>query len=42
MYNADGVGIAAPQVGISHRIFVIDPDDISDDLEGRFTDQWLL
>jgi|AntRauMFilla1563_2_1112583.scaffolds.fasta_scaffold12506_3 peptide deformylase len=35
MYNADGVGIAAPQVGSSHRIFVIDPDEISEDLEGK-------
>lgn len=35
MYNADGVGLAAPQVGSSHRIFVIDPDEISEDLEGK-------
>lgn len=24
MYNAKGVGLAAPQVGLSHRIFVVD------------------
>jgi peptide deformylase len=35
MYNADGVGLAAPQVGSLHRIFVIDPDEISEDLEGK-------
>lgn len=35
MYNADGVGLAAPQVGQLHRIFVIDPDPISEDLEGK-------
>jgi peptide deformylase len=27
MYNADGVGIAAPQVGLSTRLFVIDLSD---------------
>ena len=26
MYKKDGVGLAAPQVGISLRIFVVDPD----------------
>ncbi len=26
MYNSDGVGLAAPQVGVSKRIFVIDSD----------------
>ncbi len=25
MYEADGVGLAAPQVGVSHRVIVIDP-----------------
>ena len=26
MYNAPGIGLAAPQIGISKRIFVIDVD----------------
>ena len=26
MYAKDGVGLAAPQVGVSQRIFVVDPD----------------
>lgn len=36
MYNAYGVGLAAPQVGLPVRIFMIDPapfaedDDLSD------------
>lgn len=25
MYEADGVGLAAPQVGVGHRVIVIDP-----------------
>lgn len=32
MYNAPGVGLAAPQVGISKRLLVIDPQD---DEEGK-------
>lgn len=35
MYNADGVGLAAPQVGKSIRVFVIDPDTISEDLDNK-------
>jgi peptide deformylase len=35
MYNADGVGLAAPQVGRSLRVFVIDPDPISEDLDNK-------
>lgn len=31
MYNADGVGLAAPQVGLSLRLLVIDADVLSDD-----------
>ena len=31
MYNADGVGLAAPQVGLSLRILVIDADVMKDD-----------
>ncbi len=30
MYHADGVGLAAPQIGLSIRLFVIDLDVISD------------
>lgn len=31
MYNADGVGLAAPQAGISIRIFVIDAREAAED-----------
>lgn len=31
MYNADGVGLAAPQVGLSIRLLVIDADVLGDD-----------
>jgi len=31
MYNADGVGLAAPQVGLSLRLFVVDGNVVSDD-----------
>ena len=31
MYNANGVGLAAPQIGLSKRIFVIDSSLILDD-----------
>ncbi|MDD2436537.1 MAG: peptide deformylase [Massilibacteroides sp.] len=31
MYNADGVGLAAPQVGLSIRLLVIDADVLFDD-----------
>lgn len=31
MYNADGVGLAAPQVGLSLRLFVIDASVLSED-----------
>jgi peptide deformylase len=27
MYSADGVGLAAPQIGVSKRIIVVDPGD---------------
>lgn len=33
MYNADGVGIAAPQVGHSIRLFVVDGSPFADDDE---------
>lgn len=31
MYNADGVGLAAPQIGRSIRLLVIDADPLADD-----------
>lgn len=31
MYHAEGVGLAAPQVGLSLRMFVIDADVLGDD-----------
>lgn len=31
MYNSDGVGLAAPQIGLSVRIIVIDANALSDD-----------
>ena len=31
MYNADGVGLAAPQVGLADRIFVIDLSPLADE-----------
>jgi len=31
MYKASGVGLAAPQVGLSLRLFVIDATPFSDD-----------
>lgn len=31
MYNADGVGLAAPQVGLSIRLFVVDTTQIQDE-----------
>lgn len=31
MYHADGVGLAAPQVGLSLRLLVIDADVVGDD-----------
>ncbi|MDR2679598.1 MAG: peptide deformylase [Tannerella sp.] len=30
MYNAEGIGLAAPQVGLSVRLLVIDADAVSD------------
>jgi peptide deformylase len=31
MYHSDGVGLAAPQIGLSIRLFVIDGNGLSDD-----------
>ncbi len=36
MYHADGVGLAAPQVGISRRILVVDVRDEEDPDGGRW------
>lgn len=33
MYNSDGVGLAAPQVGELHRIFVVDADGMAEESE---------
>lgn len=33
MYHSDGVGLAAPQIGISKRLVVIDGDPLSDNFE---------
>ena len=30
MYGMDGIGLAAPQVGINRRIIVVDVDDLED------------
>jgi peptide deformylase len=30
MYNAEGIGLAAPQIGLSIRLLVIDADSVSD------------
>ncbi|MDR1380464.1 MAG: peptide deformylase [Tannerella sp.] len=30
MYNAEGIGLAAPQIGLSIRLLVIDADPVSD------------
>ena len=31
MYNANGVGLAAPQIGLSIRLFIVDTKPFSDD-----------
>ena len=33
MYNASGVGLAAPQIGLSIRLFVVDADVMGDEYE---------
>lgn len=33
MYNASGVGLAAPQVGESIRLFIVDTEPITDELD---------
>jgi peptide deformylase len=32
MYNANGIGLAAPQIGLDLRLFVVDGTDIEDEL----------
>ena len=32
MYDAEGIGLAAPQVGLDQRIFVVDLDNVSDEI----------
>ena len=36
MYDADGVGLAGPQVGLDKRIFVVDLDHVSDEESPEF------
>lgn len=31
MYNADGVGLAAPQIGLSIRLFIVDASPVADE-----------
>lgn len=38
MYNADGVGLAGPQVGLEDRIFVVDLAPLADDEHPEFKD----
>lgn len=42
MYNAHGVGLAAPQVGHSIRLFVVDTDPFSDDADLDLAEQKVL
>lgn len=36
MYHAEGVGLAAPQIGLSQRVLVVDVRDEDDPASGRF------
>lgn len=38
MYEASGIGLAAPQIGLSDRIFVVDLDPLADDENPQFKD----
>lgn len=38
MYNAEGVGLAGPQVGLSERIFVVDLSPLADEEHPEFQD----
>jgi peptide deformylase len=35
MYNSNGVGLAAPQIGMSLQLFVMDANAVTEDLEGE-------
>src|SRR5690554_6789233 len=35
MYNSNGVGLAAPQIGRAIQLFVMDTDIMTEDLEGE-------
>ncbi len=36
MYNAEGIGLAAPQIGLTDRIFVVDLDPLADEVNSQF------
>jgi len=36
MYNAEGVGLAAPQVGLSIRLFIVDTEQLEDESKKNF------
>ncbi|WP_053826849.1 peptide deformylase [Lascolabacillus massiliensis] len=38
MYNAEGVGLAGPQIGLEDRIFVVDLSPLADDDHPEFDD----
>ena len=38
MYNAEGVGLAAPQVGLDDRIFIIDLSPLADEENPEYED----
>ncbi len=38
MYHADGVGLAAPQIGLSERIFVVDLSPMASEEHPEFSD----
>ncbi|WP_294081350.1 peptide deformylase [Proteiniphilum sp. UBA5384] len=38
MYNADGIGLAGPQVGLEDRIFVVDLSPLEDEEHPEFKD----
>ena len=38
MYNAEGIGLAAPQVGLEDRIFVIDLSPLADEENPQYKD----
>ena len=42
MYNASGVGLAAPQIGLSIRLFLVDTTPFSDDEELTVEEQTVL